>query len=81
MLSLVITDINSDFLLLLGKIKNISHMFSTALLDLTPISSLASSQTVLSIDTSVICLHFLAGQIFLFQRHRSVEKCSMRKGC
>lgn len=67
MLSLTTAETNSDFLLLLGEIANTSCMSSTALLDFDPDSSLASSQTVLSIDT-LVTLHILAGQIFLFPK-------------
>lgn len=67
-LSLTIAETNSDFLLLLGEIANISCMSSTALLDFAPGFSLASSQTVLSIDNIGHFLHILAGEIFLFPK-------------
>ena len=79
MLSLITAETNSDFLLLLGEIANISCMSSTALLDFAPDSSLASSQTVLSIDTLATFYIFWLDRYFYSQSYRSVEKGSIRK--
>lgn len=80
MLSLPTAETNSDFLFLLGEIENISCVSSTALLDFAPNSSLASSQTVLSIDTSVFYIFWL-DRYFYSQSYKSMEKGSIRKRC